>query len=193
MLLRFFLLIILSSNFVFPALLKDIVLKFKPTSSLSDYDNLDLSGLTNVSLCFGNFYDEREDKNLIGENKEEEDKGKILPVITATPVGDFLKEVFTKLFKDVGIKIVQTGEKTLELKVIKFYVEEKNLYKAEVWLDIKISKGGSILWEDRIMGSAKRFGRSYKLENYLESLSDAILDAFASLFQNGKFLEAIKK
>ncbi|MEJ5166721.1 MAG: hypothetical protein WHV67_06810 [Thermoanaerobaculia bacterium] len=193
MFLRFFLLFILFSHFVFPAILKDVVLKFKPTSSLSDYDNLDLSGLTNVSLCLGDFYDEREDKNLIGENKEEEDKGKILPVTTATPVGDFLKEVYTKLFKDVGIKIVQNGEKKLELKIIKFYVEEKNLYKAEVWLDIKILKGGSVLWEDRIMGSAKRFGRSYKLENYLESLSDAILDGFASLFQNGKFLEAIKK
>lgn len=193
MLLRFFLLLILSSNFIFPAILKDVVLKYKPTSTLSDYDNLDLSGLSTVSLSLGAFTDEREDKSLIGENKEEEDRGKILPVTTATPVGDFLKEVFKKLFKDVGIKINESSSKVLELKVIKFYVEERNLYKAETWFDIKLLKDGTILWEDRIMGSAKRFGRSYKLDNYLESLSDSILDAFASLFQNGKFLEAIKK
>lgn len=180
-------------SLIFSALLKDVNLKFKPTSTLSDYDNLDLSGLSKVSLSLGNFTDEREDKNLIGENKEEEDKGKVLPVTTATPVDQFLKETFSKLFKDVGVKINDLSPKVLEINIIKFYAEERNLYKAEVWLDIKIKKENSILWEDRVMGNARRFGRSYKLDNYLEVLSDAIIDLFASLFQNGKFLEALKK
>lgn len=192
MIFRFILFFLCFSNFIFSGLLKDVDLKYKPTSSLADYDNLDLSGLYNVSISLGDFIDEREDKNLIGENREDEEKGKILPVTTATPVKDFLKDVFSKLFRDTGIKINESSPKVLEVRIIKFFVEERNLYKAEVWLDIKLLKGETVLWEDRVMGSAKRFGRSYKLDNYLESLSDAILDSFASLFQNRKFLDAIK-
>lgn len=180
-------------SFIFAGLLKDVNLKFRPTSSLADYDYLDLSGLSSVSISLGNFIDEREDKNLIGENREDENEGKILQVTTITPIPEFLKEVFSRLFKDVGVKISDGNPKVLELQVIKFYAEEKNLYKAEVWLDLKLKKGNVVLWEDRVMGSVKRFGRSYKLENYLEALSDAIIDCFASLFQNGKFTKALKE
>jgi len=193
MFLRFLFLILFIPFFSFSGILKDVNLKFKPTSSLSDYDNLDLSGLSSVSISFGNFSDERENKELIGENREDEEKGKILPVTTATPVTEFLKEAFLKLFKDIGLKVSEGSSKTIDFKVVKFFVEEKNLYKAEVWLDIQIKKDGKILWEDRIMGSAKRFGRSYKLDNYLEALSDAVIDCFASLFQNGKFTKALKE
>ncbi len=190
---KFLFLIFLFPPFIFSGLLKDINLKFRPTSSLADYDNLDLSGLSSLSISFGDFIDEREDKELIGENREDEEKGKILPVTTATPVSEFLKETFSKLFKDIDLKVSEGSPKTIEIKIIKFFVEERNLYKAEVWLDVKLKKGNEILWEDRIMGSAKRFGRSYKLENYLEVLSDAIIDCFASLFQNGKFTRALKE
>lgn len=180
-------------SFIYPALLKDISLKFTPTSSLADYENLDLSGLSSVSISLGNFIDERENKELIGENREDEDKGKILQVTTAIPVSDFLKEVYKKLLKDVGIKIVDGSQKILEVNIVKFYVEERNLYKAEVWLDVKLKKDGYLIFSERVMGSVKKFGRSYKLENYLEVLSDAIIDGFASLFQNGKFTKALKE
>lgn len=189
---RFLFLIFCIPSLIFSGSLKDVALKYKPTSSLSDYENLDISGLSSVSLSLSTFIDDREKKDLIGENREDEEKGKVLPVTTATPVKDFLREVFSKLFKDTGIKIDESSPKVLEVKIIKFFVEEKNLYKAEVWLDLKLSRGGALLWEDRVMGSAKRFGRSYKLDNYLESLSDAILDCFASLFQNKKFTDALK-
>lgn len=190
---KFLFLSLLCSSFLYSALLKDVELKFKPTSSLSDYENMDLSSLSSISISLGNFSDEREKKELIGENREDEDKGKVLPVTTTTSVSDFLKETYKKILKDIGIKIVDGSPKTLEAKVIKFFVEEKNLYKAEVWLDIELKKDGVLIFEERIMGSAKRFGRSYKLENYYEVLSDAIIDGFAQLFQNQKFIKALKE
>lgn len=193
MFLKFLFLSLLFSSFLYSALLKDIELKFKPTSSLSDYENMDLSNLSSTSISLGSFSDEREEKGLIGENREDEDKGKVLPVTTKTPVSDFLKETYKKLLKDIGIKIVDGSPKTLEAKVIKFFAEEKNLYRAEVWLEIELKKDGALIFEERIMGSAKRFGRSYKLENYFEVLSDAIIDSFASLFQNEGFLKALKQ
>lgn len=193
MFLRFLFFSLLCSSFLYSALLKGIELKFKPTSSLADYENMDLSSLSSISISLGNFIDEREEKELIGENKEKEDKGKVLPVTTITSVSDFLKETYKKLLKDIGVKIVDGSPKTLEAKVIKFFVEEKNLYRAEVWLDIELKKDGVLIYQERIMGSAKRFGRSYKLENYFEVLSDAIIDSFASLFQNERFLNSLKK
>lgn len=193
MFLRFLFLSLICSSFLYSALLKDVELKFKPTSSLSDYENMDLSGLSSISISLGNFSDEREKKELIGENREDEDKGKVLPVTTTTSVSDFLKEIYKKILKDIGIKIVDGSPTILEAKVVKFFVEEKNLYKAEVWLDIELKKDGVLIFEERIMGSAKRFGRSYKLENYYEVLSDAIIDGFAQLFQNRKFTKALKE
>lgn len=193
MFLRFLFFLLLFSSFLSSALLKDVELKFKPTSSLSDYEDMDLSSLSSISISLGNFIDEREEKELIGENREDEDKGKVLPVTTITLVSDFLKETYKKLLKDIGIKIVDGSPKTLEAKVIKFFVEEKNLYKAEVWLDIELKKDGVLIFNEKIMGSAKRFGRSYKLENYFEVLSDAIIDGFALLFQNLKFTKALKE
>jgi hypothetical protein len=54
------------------------------------------------------------------------------------------------------------------------------------------SPSGKSLWEGNTTGSSTRFGRSYKLDNYHETLSDAIIDATGSLLQNSGFQDALK-
>ncbi len=193
MLFKIFFIIFLIPQFLLPALLKDVTLRYKPTSTFADYPDLNLSGLSNIKIKLGDFIDERENVKLIGENREDEDEGKILPVTTKSSVPDFLKETFGILFKDLGIGISESSNIIFNLNIKKFMVIETNLYRAEVSFNVSLLKNGNLVYDENVRGSAKRFGRSYKLDNYLESLSDAILDAFASLFKNERFLKALKE
>ncbi len=185
--------VFLIPQFLLPALLKDITLRYKATSTFADYPDLNLSGLSKIKIKLGDFIDERENFNLIGENREDEDEGKILPVTTKSSVPDFLKETFAILFKEVGLGVSESSDIVFNLSIKKFMVIETNLYRAEVSFNVTLLKKGNLVYDENIRGSAKRFGRSYKLDNYLESLSDAILDGFVSLFKNERFLKALKE
>jgi hypothetical protein len=42
-------------------------------------------------------------------------------------------------------------------------------------------------------GSASRWGRSYKADNYYETLSDSLLDALHKLLSNADFIAALRQ
>ncbi len=48
-----------------------------------------------------------------------------------------------------------------------------------------------MLWSGTASGDATRFGRSYKLENYYEVLSDAIVNTVSSMLQSVPFQKAL--
>jgi hypothetical protein len=73
-------------------------------------------------------------------------------------------------------------------------VDEKTKYNAEVEFDVVVKDGaGKQLWSGSASGSATRFGRSYKADNYYEVLSDSLLQAGYSLLGNPSFHEALTK
>jgi len=49
---------------------------------------------------------------------------------------------------------------------------------------------GSLGWSGAAAGGTERFGRSYKAENYYETLSDAVLRATQNLLANSAFTKA---
>ena len=75
--------------------------------------------------------------------------------------------------------------------VKKFFCLEGNLYEAEVLLKIKVLADGETVWAGVAGGSSKRFGRSYKADNYYECLSDALIDAVVNLFKVETFRQAV--
>ncbi len=68
------------------------------------------------------------------------------------------------------------------------------MYKGEVGLKVRLrSKSGAVIWEGTTVGSAERWGSSYKAENYYEALSNAALQAVYGLLKSDAFRQAVQK
>jgi hypothetical protein len=168
-------------------LLSDVPLVWKPTSQL----NFGAVQSSESKIQFQTFKDVRKDPALIGENHEDSTPK---PVTTKDDVGAFVTPHIREIFDRAGLTTVDSGGSVIITgEVRQFYVDETSTYKGDVVLHIAVtSPSGKSLWEGNTTGSSTRFGRSYKLDNYHETLSDAIIDATGSLLQNSGFQDALK-
>ena len=171
------------------AVLEHVPLKWKPTSDLK----LGAAQEPPTAIQFEAFKDVRERPELIGENREDEDKGQVKPVTTADDVGAFVSTHMRELFKQAGLNTVDSnGAVIIKGEVKKFFVRETSTYQAEVAVHITIvGSNGATLWSGIATGDAKRFGRSYLLENYYEVLSDAVVNAVSSMLQSAEIQKAL--
>jgi hypothetical protein len=172
--------------------LDGIPLVWKPTVKPSALKPVDKTGLTDVRVLVAPFTDTRSTPGLIGENREEAVARK---VVTVNDVAAFVTERMKQVMTNVGIKVVEAGAtRVLEGEVKQFFVEEKSRYNAEILLAFTLKDAnGKPLWSGTANGSATRFGRSYKADNYYEVLSDSLLQATYSLLGNPSFHEALIK
>lgn len=172
--------------------LEDIPLVWSPTTEMGEVGAVDLTGLTDLTIAVGALEDSREEPELIGENREDQDKGTVLKVTTSDNVAEFVAAQMKTVIGDLGLEVADEGaDVTISGEVKKFFCVEENVYQAEVLLKIKVVSGEETLWAGVAGGSSKRFGRSMKAENYQETLSDSLLDAVVNLFQVDKFREAL--
>lgn len=172
-----------------PKLLEHVPLQWKPTSDL----RLGSMELAQTPIQFETFKDVRDKPDLIGENREDEDKGRIKPVTTSDDVGAFVSAHMSDLFKKAGLNVVDSnGGVLIKGEVRQFFVRETSTYQSEVAVHLAIvGRNGATLWSGVASGDATRFGRSYKAENYYEVLSDAVVNAVSSIAQSGEFQKAL--
>jgi hypothetical protein len=168
------------------ALLENVPLQWRPTSDLQ----LGTVQMTQSSIQFEVFQDARENKQAIGENQEG-DKPK--PVTTRDDVGVFVSNHMRELFQRAGLKTVDSdGAVTIKGEVRQFFARESSTYKSEVAVRLTVvSRDGRTLWSGLASGDATRFGRSYKLENYYEVLSDAVVNTVSSMLGSAEFQAAL--
>ena len=168
------------------ALLVNVPLKWRATSEL----RLGATQMSQAPVQFAAFRDLRADKQAIGENREDQ---KPKPVTTTDDVGSFVSTHMRALFDSAGLKTVdRNGTVTIKGEVTQFFVRETSLYRAEVSVHLTVvDRDGKVLWSGTASGEAKRFGRSYKLENYYEVLSDAIVNTVSSMLQSAQFQKAL--
>ncbi len=84
------------------------------------------------------------------------------------------------------------GAVTIKGEVKKFFVREEATYKSSVEVHITVvDSNGKTLWNGLASGDAKRFGRSYKAENYYEVLSDALVNTVSSMLQSQEIQKAL--
>jgi hypothetical protein len=97
------------------------------------------------------------------------------------------------LFERAGLKTVDgNGAVTINGEVKQFFVIEDSTYNAKFAVRLTVlGPGGKALWSGIASGEATRFGRSYKLDNYHEVLSDAVVNAVSSLLQSAEFQKAL--
>ena len=80
----------------------------------------------------------------------------------------------------------------LALAVTMSALTETATYKSLVVVHLTVTdRGGKTLWSGLASGDATRFGRSYKLENYCEVLSDAIVNTVSSLLESAEFQKTL--
>ena len=167
-------------------LLEQVPLQWKPTSELQ----LGTMAMPQTPIHFETFQDVRDEKTAIGANLEDDQPRS---VTTHEDVGAFVSTHMRALFDHAGLKTVDgDGAVTIRGEVKAFYVTETSTYKSEIAVHLAvIDHNGKTLWNGVASGEATRFGRSYKLENYSETLSDGIVNTVSSMLQSTQFLEAL--
>ena len=167
-------------------LLEHVPLKWRPTSDLQ----LGTMQMAQTPIQFETFQDVRANREAIGENRED-DVPK--PVTTTDDVGAFVSTHMRDLLDKGGLKIVDSaGAVTIKGEVKQFFVRETSTYKSEVAVHLTVvGRDGQTLWSGTASGDATRFGRSYKLENYYEVLSDAVVNTVSSMLQSAEFQKAL--
>jgi hypothetical protein len=98
-----------------------------------------------------------------------------------------------ELFDKAGLKTVDSGGAvTVKGEVKQFFVREESTYQSNVVVHLTVTgSDGKTLWTGIVQGDATRFGRSYKLENYYEVLSDAIVNTVSSMLGAAEFQKAL--
>lgn len=169
----------------------NVPLVWKPTNDVYSANSANLSPLYARKIQIMPFADKRDTKEEIGKYIED---GANKPVTTNGNVAAWSTERFKYILMLNGIAPVENSpDVILNAEVLHLYVTEDKTYKGNVGLKVTAqNQTGNILWQGMATGTAKRFGRSYKLENYYEVLSDAYSEAVHNLLKNSSFIQALK-
>jgi hypothetical protein len=168
------------------ALLEHVPLRWRATSDLK----LGTLEMSQTPIQVEPFQDARANPEAIGENREDEVPK---PVTTNDDVGAFVSRHLRDLLDKGGLKTVDSdGAVLIRGEVKQFFVRETSTYKSTVAIHLTVmSRDGQTLWSGTASGDATRFGRSYKLENYYEVLSDALVNTVSSMLQSPDFQKAL--
>lgn len=170
--------------------LENVPLVWKPTTGMFALDPADRQALQDVKLELAPVTDRRSDPGLIGRNLSQEPPRR---VTTRDEVAAFVGARMAQMFAAAGVQVVESGgTAVLHTEVRQFLVDEMNTYQAEVILMCTLTGAdGSTLWSGITSGLVGRYGRSYRADNYYESLSDALVAATRELLQRPAFREAL--
>lgn len=179
---------------VFAAGLDNIPLKWTPTSALSEWGAVDVSGaMLTTKIHFDTFVDTRQNPSLIAENREKADKAR--PVTTSSDVAGFVTDHLKESMHGAGLNTVDSGaDVNISGEIRQFFVTETHTYNGEISLLIHVkNSAGKELWSGIVNGDASRWGRSYSAANYYETISNMVLSATYNLLANAGFHEALGK
>jgi hypothetical protein len=139
------------------------------------------------------FTDSRPDKSVIGINTK--DPAKPLKVTTKDDVDAWSLDRFAYVLKRQGLEIVESGEThTIQGEILKLLVTEEGLFNGDVEFSVTVKNArGEVAWHGAVAGRSKRMGRTYKLENYYETITNAFEQAAAQLATNPGFVASLAK
>ena len=168
----------------------DVPLKYRPTSQLKM--STFAGQIPEARLHVGPVTDSREDKENVGENVEENTP--IAIRATGDPA-EFVQTTLTELLSKAGVQMAPDrggADRVLQAELHTFWTKETNTYEAEIRTTMTLQdRTGRQLWKGTINGTAERFGRSLKAENYQEVFSDALVDLVQNLLSNPTFRDAL--
>jgi hypothetical protein len=133
------------------------------------------------------------DPKRIGERKQENFNKCVWAVTTKDDVAAWATDRLRFVLKGLGVNIVDHGgDFVLSGELRKFFVEESSDYEGNVGVRLDVaSADGKVIWSGLVRGDNGRFGRTFKLGNYYETLSDALIDAARHLAADPGFVAAV--
>lgn len=125
---------------------------------------------------------------VVGENREHSAP---VPVVSSAPVGGFVLKALLTTMGGWGVRTVSSSALSLEVEVARLFVAETHRYHGEARLRFTLkNQKGEAVWEGTKVGTSKRFGRSLSEDNYCESISDSLAEAFNALIADESFRAA---
>lgn len=184
-------LLVASGSAVASKNLSNIPLVWSPTQSFAEFGAIDLNGIANVKVQFNAFTDVRKNPSLIAENHE---KDPVRQVTTKDNVASFLTDHVKETFSKAGLNVVDTGGDVIVSGEIRdFFVNETDQYVGNITAYVTVTDAaGKVLWQGVAGGGATNFGRSYKADNYYETLSNAVLKLSNSMLNSPGFHSALQ-
>lgn len=168
-------------------------LKWLPSIDLDDLDWIDETELMKKNFNI-EINDLRTSGNEVGSNIE--DRSRTRAVTTETDIAAWLKNRFTHCLSNYGFIFNESSpaDFTVRFDIIDYYVTEDNMYKGKLKAKVYLKNGsGENLWEDVIVGKSSPWGKSYSKENYLNVLSNVIIDGIKVLLKDTAFLSSLEK
>lgn len=170
--------------------LEGIPLVWKPKVTMASAGAVETSGFAAQAVTIEPLEDHRPNPQLIGENREEREPK---PVTTSDTVAAFVTREIKDLLSQSGVDVVPGGGNVIVRgEVLSFFVTETNTYVGDVRVRFTVqTPAGKLLWQGIVGGTAQHFGRSYKDENYYETLSDSLTHLVVNLLHDPDFRKAI--
>jgi len=184
--------VILASPLAAKTPLLNVQMEWRPTTTLTE---LGLSAINLVpfqgkTFTMTPFTDARPEPACIGRNTETSTAG--LQVTSRDPVAPWVSSHTQTFLTRLGLPLAEGPSGTvLSGQIMSFFVTEGSNYVGDVAIRVQVAKDGQTLWNGVASGAARHFGRSYKLENYNETLSDSLQEAWVSLVRSEGFLKAL--
>jgi hypothetical protein len=145
-----------------------------------------------LTVRFEPVADKREQGRQIGENTE----GKTpVPIVTDSNVATFLDQCITGQMRALGLSVVKDKpERVVALELIDLWASESSGYRCTIRLKVQVrTADGQEIWTGLVGGTGENYGRSLRVANYQETISNAILDWVYALAREPKFNLALKK
>lgn len=168
-------------------------LNWFPSIDLEELDWIDETDLMKKNFKI-EINDLRTTGKEVGSNIEDRSRTKL--VTTETDIPGWLKNRFTFCLSNYGFIFNESSpaDFTIRFDVIDYYVTEDNMYKGKLKAKVYLkNSSGEVIWEDVIVGKSSPWGKSYSKENYLNVLSNVIIDGVKVLLKDTAFFSSLDK
>ncbi len=170
-----------------------IKLKWLPSIDLEELDWIDETDLMKKNFSI-EINDLRTSGNEVGSNIEDRSRTKL--VTTETDLPSWLKNRLTFCLSNYGFIFNESNPADFSIRfdIIDYYVTEDNIYKGKLKAKVYLkNSSGETLWEDLIVGKSSPWGKSFSKENYLNVLSNVIIDGVKVLLKDTAFISSLDK
>lgn len=169
---------------------KTFPLAFTPSDDIQDVRPKELSPeLLRVPLFVEPLSDARTgDRTVIAENREHSE-----PVVmrTASDVPRYVTDGVKTCLLRWGVSESPSATRRLKGELARLFVEETGRYRSEIQARFRLQDlEGKVLWQGTVVGTAEKYGRSQKPENYNEVITDTVMDLTARLLADPGFQAA---
>src|SRR5687768_5155217 len=169
-----------------PSKKRHFALEYIPTSTTG----VTLPTASGVSVRVGDFEDKRENPAQLGINRE---KKAGLPVTTESSVSDFVELALARELKTAGVSVVKEGgTHVIQGEILQLGVDLDGTYQGKASLRVVLEDAsGKELHSTVVRGEIARFSMLEGSESYLQTLSDALIEAAEALMLDEGFRTAL--